>query len=167
MESDFEYISLVYQLLPESQKEKWVNLASSNPTWDSFYTFLGDVYEKALLKKQINDSCKQNSGQDKIICTNYKRSGHTADKCYSRKVLTTSIGGDACPVCEGSLQQIEIASKEGPKIITSTKLVGCPKFLSANDEDKREIFLKVKSKTQELCQLCTGWGHDSSKCKCV
>ena len=62
LESDFEYISLVYQLLPENQKEKWVNLASSNPTWDSFYTFLGDVYEKALLKKQINDSCKQNSG---------------------------------------------------------------------------------------------------------
>merc|ERR1712041_8203 len=60
LESDFNYISLVYQLLPESQKEKWVNYASSNPTWDSFYTFLEDVYEKALLKKQINDSCKQN-----------------------------------------------------------------------------------------------------------
>ena len=53
LESDFDYISLVYQLLPESQKEKWVNYASSNPTWDSFYTFLGDVYEKALLKSKL------------------------------------------------------------------------------------------------------------------
>ena len=51
LENDFEYISLVYQLLPETQREKWVNYASSNPTWDSFYKFLEDVYEKALLKK--------------------------------------------------------------------------------------------------------------------
>ena len=28
LESDFEYISLVYQLLPENQKEKWDNVAS-------------------------------------------------------------------------------------------------------------------------------------------
>ena len=28
LETDFDYISLVYQLLPENQKEKWVNLAS-------------------------------------------------------------------------------------------------------------------------------------------
>ena len=115
LESDFDYISLVYQLLPESQKEKWVNYASSNPTWDSFYKFLGDVYEKALLKKQINDSCKQNSGQDKITCTNCKKSGHTADRCYSRSVLATTVGANTCPVCEGSLHNIDVNSKEGPK----------------------------------------------------
>ena len=71
LESDFEYISLVYQLLPENQKEKWVTVASPNPTWDSFYSFLGEVYEKALLKKQINDSCKQNSGRG----TDYNKQG--------------------------------------------------------------------------------------------
>ena len=36
LESDFEYISLVYQLLPENQKEKWVTVASPNPTWEYF-----------------------------------------------------------------------------------------------------------------------------------
>ena len=64
LETDFEYISLVYQFLPESQKEKWISITSSNnsnPTWDSFYTFLEEVYERALLKKQINESCKQSS----------------------------------------------------------------------------------------------------------
>ena len=85
MESDFEYISLVYQLLPENQKEKWVNIASPNPTWESFYSFLGEVYEKALLKKQINDSCKQNSGQERKFCTNCKKGGHLADKCHGGK----------------------------------------------------------------------------------
>ena len=79
--------------------------------------------------------------------------------------MTTSISVDACPVCEGSLHQVEVKSREGPKTITSTRLLSCSKFYSASDEDKKEIFLKVKNKTQELCELCTGWGHDSSKCK--
>ncbi len=80
LENDFEYISLVYQLLPENQKERWVNYASSNPTWNSFYKFLEDVYEKALLKKQINESCEQNSGKDRVTCTIFNRQDHLADK---------------------------------------------------------------------------------------
>ena len=130
----------MYQLLSKIQKEKWVNLASSNPTWDSFYTFLGYVYEKALLKKRINDFCKQNSGQDKNICTNCKKSGHSADKCYGGKVLTTSISVDACPICEGSLHQVEINTKEGSRIFNGTRLLNCSNFSSASDEEKGKSF---------------------------
>ena len=54
LDSDFEYISIIYKLFPESQKQKWVSFAPSNPTWESFYSFLEEVYDKALLKKQIN-----------------------------------------------------------------------------------------------------------------
>ena len=92
LENYFEYISLVYQLLPENQKEKWVNYASSNPTWDYFYKFLEDVYEKALFKKQINDSCKQTLGKDKVTCTICNRTGHSADKCYRKNVFATTVG---------------------------------------------------------------------------
>ena len=62
LENDFEYISLVYQLLPETQKEKWVNYASSNPSGDSFYKFLEDVYEKDLLKKTNKWFLQANNG---------------------------------------------------------------------------------------------------------
>ena len=58
LDFDFEYISIIYKLLPESQQEKWVSIAPSDPTWESFYTFLEEVYDKALLKKQINGSYK-------------------------------------------------------------------------------------------------------------
>ena len=34
LDSDFEYISMIYKLLPEHQKEKWVTIAPSNPTWE-------------------------------------------------------------------------------------------------------------------------------------
>merc|ERR1712055_946677 len=65
LENDFEYISLVYQLLPEIQRENWVNHASQNPTWDSFYKFLEDVYEKALLKKRIKERVKEKKNERK------------------------------------------------------------------------------------------------------
>ena len=149
----------MYQLLPENQKEKWVNLASPNPTWESFYSFLGEVYEKALLKKQINDSCKQSSGQK--FCTKCKNSGHLADKCHDGRVLTTSISVDACPVCEGYLHQVELTNREGSKIlINGTRLLNCPNFSSASDEEKRKIFLRVKNKSKELCEICTNWMHN-------
>ena len=51
LDSDFEYISIIYKLLPEHQKEIWVTFAPSIPTWESFYSFLVEVYDKALLKK--------------------------------------------------------------------------------------------------------------------
>ena len=144
----------MYQLLPENQKEKWVNVASPNPTWESFYTFLGEVYEKALLKKQINDSCKQSSGQK--FCTKCKRSGHLADKCYDGKVLTTSVSVETCPVCDGYLHQFEGKHMDGSKKqITGTRLTSCYVYHKANDEEKRAIFLRVKNKTKELCEICT------------
>ena len=60
--------------------------------------------------------------------------------------MTTTIGVDAYPVCEGSLHQVEVNSREGPKTVASRRLLGCPKFLSASNEDKKEIFLKAKDK---------------------
>ena len=50
------------------------------------------------------------------------------------------------------------------KSINGTRLLNCPNFSSASDEEKREIFLRVKNKCKELCLICTNWMHDSSKC---
>ena len=54
--------------------------------------------------------------------------------------MTTTIGVDACPACEGSLHQVEVNTREGPRTITSQRLVGCPKFSSADDETKNNSF---------------------------
>ena len=108
LDSDLKYISIVYQLLPEQQKEKWVTVASPNPTWESFYSFLGDVYERALLKKQINDSCKQSSAQERKFCTNCKRNGHLAEKCFKGKVFAASFNSDTCPIYNDPLHTFEV-----------------------------------------------------------
>ena len=73
LDSDFEYISITYKLLRKHEKEKWVSIAPLNPTWISFYLFLEKVYDKALLKKQINESCKQGIVQERKVCTNCKK----------------------------------------------------------------------------------------------
>ena len=154
LENDFEYISLVYQLLPESQRERWVNYASSNPTWNSFYKFLEDVYEKALLKKQINESCEQSSGID--------RQDHSADKCYKGTVLATTVVATACPVCDGSLHAITI--REGAAFI-SKRLISCPKFKVADDDTKKQLFSNAQGKLPKICKICTAWNHNTSVCK--
>ena len=40
LECDFEYLSHVYNSLPEFQKEKWISTSPENPNWTSFYSFL-------------------------------------------------------------------------------------------------------------------------------
>merc|ERR1712240_282474 len=131
LENDFEYISLVYQLLPKTQREKWVNYSSSNnPTWDSFYKFLEDVYEKSLLKKQINEACEQNS----------------ADNCYRGTVLAATVAVNACPVCNDSLHYSN--TKEGTAFI-SKRLISCPKFKVADDDTKNNYFQVLKVNCQK------------------
>ena len=147
LENDFEYISLVYQLLPETQREKWVNYSSSiNPTWDSFYKFLEDVYEKSLLKKQINEACEQNS----------------ADNCYRGTVLAATVAVNACPVCDDSLHYSN--TKEGTAFI-SKRLISCPKFKVADDNTKNQLFSSAQGKLSKICRICTAWNHNTSVCK--
>ena len=120
------------------------------------------IYEKALLKKQINESCKQSSGHK--FCSKCKRSGHLADKCYEGRVLTTSVSVETCPVCDGDLHQLEYKASDGSKRqVTSTRITTCDIYNKANDEEKRAIFLRVKGKTNKLCTICTSWRHDSSE----
>ena len=139
-------------------------MAGSNTSWDSFYTFLGEVYERALLKKQINESFKQSSGLK--VCTKCKRSGHLTDKCYEGKVLTTVVGVENCPVCDGDLHPIEIKVFDGSKKqVNGDRLYNCIKYNKASDDEKRAIYLRVKSKLNKFCKHCTSWRHDSSTCK--
>ena len=145
----------MYQLLPESQREKWVNYASSNPTWDSFYTFLEDVYEKALLKKQINDSCKQNSewGTDCNINENSKDN-----------FCANLVKQECCPICNDGLHTFEMPSMDGNKVVIGRRLLNCDQFYYAAEGQKQELFLKVKAQCKNLCKYCTSWEHSSSEC---
>ena len=153
LENDFEYISLVYQLLPETQRERWVNYASSNPTWDSFYKFLEDVYEKALLKKQINDSCKQTVGKDRVTCAKCNRTGHSADKCYVKNVLAATLGNTNCPVCEGPLHTFKNRDNE---TYQSKRISACPKIRAADDNTKKQLLANIKGKLDKICSVCSG-----------
>ena len=52
----------------------------------------------------------------------------------------------------------------GTKKVTGTRLLNCDHFYYTRDEQKRELFLKVKAKVNSLCKYCTSWDHSSFKC---
>ena len=45
-----------------------------------------------------------------------------------------------------------------------TRLLNCKQFYYATNEEKKDIFLKMKAKCKTLCKICTSWLHDSSDC---
>ena len=110
-----------------------MSIAPSNPTWESFYSFLEEVYDKALSKKQINESCKQGIVQDRKQCTNCKKYGHTIDICIKGKVFTTTINSDKCPLFNDPLNIFEAPNKGGSRKIQGTRLLNCKQFFPATD----------------------------------
>ena len=118
------------------------------------------MYDKVLLKKQINESFKQISAQDRKLCTNCKKYGHTIKNCIKGKVFTITIDTDKCPLCNDALHEFEVYSKK----VQGTRLLNCKQFYHATNEDKKDIFLKMKAKCKTLCKICTSWLHDSSDC---
>ena len=66
----------------------------------------------------------------------------------------------------GDLHQLEIRVFDGSKKqISGDRLYNCINYEKANYEEKRAIFLRAKSKLNQLCTNCTSWRHDSSNCK--
>ena len=53
----------------------------------------------------------------------------------------------------------------GTQKIKGTRLLNCDQFYYASNEQKKELFLKVKDKVKSLCKYCTSWHHNSSECK--
>merc|ERR1711867_1269 len=97
-------------------------MASPNPTWDSFFSFLGEVYEKALLKKQFNDSCKQNleRGTDCNISENSKDN-----------FCANLVKQECFPICNDGLHTFEMPSMGGNKVVTGRRLLNCDQFYYA------------------------------------
>ena len=165
LDSDFEYISIVYKLLPEFQKEKWVSVASSEPTWESFYSFLEGVYDRALLKKQINESCKQRADYDEQgSCIDCNINENNKDNCGQVNFSATLIKQDCCPICNDDLHVFEMPRMGGNQVIKGTRLLNCDQFYYAGEKQKQELFLKVKAQCKNLCKYCTSWQHSSSEC---
>ena len=52
----------------------------------------------------------------------------------------------------------------GTQKIKGTRLLNCDQFYYASNEQKKELFLKVKDKVKSLYKYCTSWCHNSSEC---
>ena len=129
------------------------------------------IYQRALLKRQINDSCRPTKTEDrdkKGFCSNCKKSGHIRENCVQSiakgNIIAALVEENCCPICNDSLHIFEMPIQGGTQKVTGTRLLNCDQFYYAGDEQKRELFLKVKAKVNSLCKYCTSWCHKSSEC---
>ena len=153
LDSDFEYISIIYNLLPENHNNNWITVAPSNPTGEYLYSFLEGVYDRALLKKQINESCKQKADyNEEGFCTNCNISGHIKHNCCQGNIMATLVEEDCCPICNNALYSFEMPMRGGTQTVKCTRLLNCDQFYHATDREKKELLLKVKAKFRALCK---------------
>ena len=81
-----------------------------------------------------------------------------------RESFATTINSDKCLLCNDPLHVFEVPTKNGSRKIQGTRLFNFKQFFYATDEEKRDIFLKMKAKCNTLYMFCTSWLHDSSDC---
>ena len=62
------------------------------------------MYDKALLKKQINESCKQKDHYNKEgFYTNCNVNGQIKDNCSQGNIIAALAKESCCPICNDSL----------------------------------------------------------------
>merc|ERR1712082_332047 len=110
---------------------------------------------KALLKKQIYDSCKQNSGRG----TDYNKQGSCIDcninENNNDNFCATLVKQECFPICNDGLHTFEMPSMGGNKVLTGRRLLNCDQFYYAGERQKQELFLKVKAQCKNLCKYCS------------
>ena len=79
--------------------------------------------------------------------------------------MATLVEEDCCPICNDLLHIFEMPMQGGTQKIKGTRLLNFDQFYYSSDEQKRELFLKVKPKVKSLCKYYTSWCHNSSECK--
>merc|ERR1711895_188186 len=82
-------------------------------------------------------------------------------KCNKKNTTLVSQNSDKkCPVCDKDAHLYK--TKNGQETI-SKRVKDCPGFKEANDDQKKEMVKKLKTK-YPLCAKCSGWYHKSQDC---
>ena len=76
---------------------------------------------------------------------------------YTKQVSEERMG--KCPVCDLYHYYISKGSKTKVKILTSSFLTGCPKYMAANVDNRLNMIVSNKA-----CAACMDWRHERSAC---
>ena len=158
LENDDKYIALVSKHLPKDVMWKWWETDKSG--WSNFYLFLEGI-AKIAKKQQTSESIMSAlSGEgEKTKCSSCHKI-HSG-KCNKKNTALVSQNNDKkCPVCDKDAHHYK--TKNGQEAI-SKRVKDCPGFKEANDDQKKEMVKKLKSK-YPLCTKCSGWSHKSQDC---
>ena len=159
LENDDEYVALVSKHLSKDVMWRWWELDKSG--WSNFYLFLESITKTA--KKQLTSESIMSalSGEgEKSKCSSCHKS-HLGKCNKPRNTAVVSQNNDKkCPVCDKDAHLYK--TRNGQEAI-SKRVKDCPGFKKANDDLKKEMVKKIKTK-HPICAKCLSWFHKSQDC---
>ena len=151
---DPEFLSAVYNALPDRYKMDWLKITSTEDQWTDMMTFLDTAYERALKELTLLSNI---SVAPKKVKANAIDASNSGDGILYQKAKDAA---GKCPICKSFHTFKRAVGKDSGKLWPSDRFITCKKFRDMNVTQRAKAIQDSKG-----CPRCTSWGHDRSACK--
>ena len=155
LQYDPEFLSAIYNALPERYKMDWLKVANSDDQWSDMLTFLDNTYERALKELTLLSHV---SGASKKVKSNAV--DVSKDNNDGGLYLKAKDAAGKCSICKGFHTFKKAQGKDAGKMWPSDRFITCKKFRDMNVVQRAKAIQDVQG-----CPRCTSWGHKRDDCK--
>ena len=162
---DQEFLSAVYNALPDRHKKGWWDFPKTDNLWGSMLTFLDKIYEQSngelAMLPMFSKAEPEKSGVKAVKSGGMAAGaagGTDEDDDIIRLREAKKASRDACglcPVCTKPHTYKRRDSTNWP----SDRFLKCRKFCDANVQQRATAVQKANG-----CPRCTSWGHTRKDC---
>ena len=123
---DREFLSAVYNAMPQRYKTKWLDLTKSKDKWADMISFLDSSYEKAIEELSLLSSISSNSKKVKPCGVSADSSGNSSSDKDRYEKAKNAAG--KCPICKEFHTFKRNIGRDSGKLWPSDRFVSCRKF---------------------------------------
>ena len=123
---DREFLSAVYNAMPQRYKTKWLDLTKSKDKWADMISFLDSSYEKAIEELSLLSSISSNSKKVKPCGISADSSGNSSSDKDRYEKAKNAAG--KCPICKEFHTFKRNIGRDSGKLWPSDRFVSCRKF---------------------------------------
>ena len=151
LEHDPEFLSAIYNALPERYKMDWLKVST---TENEMLRFLDETYERALKELTLLSHV---SGCPKKVKSNAIDTSKNGDGNLFQKAKDAA---GKCPICKNFHTFKKSLGKDAGKVWPSDRFITCKKFRDMNVVQRAQSIQDAQG-----CPRCTSWGHKRDDCK--
>ena len=162
---DQEFLSAVYNALPDRHKKGWWDYSKTDDLWASMLTYLDKIYEQSngelamlpIFSKQEPDKSSpkgvKSAGVSAGAVGGVDDDEDIIKLREAKKVARESCG--ICPVCS----KLHTYKRRDSTSWPSDRFLKCKKFCDMNIQQRATTVQKANG-----CPRCTSWGHQRKDC---